>query len=280
MAFYSSEVYAAMKWCNAYEKNKLIPTLPSDLQKKFKKSKGIVKYLPLVINGEFLGGVLGKLRAELHSALIEHSGIDDLVRNADKKTICFSNFVDTIQVAKRYFEGRGFMPLVISAETNHDVFAILNTFKTSNVANPLLATIQSLSTGVTLVCANVCIFLNQPFRSFEYEQASARVFRIGQDTQVYLYDLMLDTGTVGNLSTRMSEIQTWSKDQSDVILNKNADITMESTLDYIFSNESLLQEVNGFIPYPGLEGYEADLPRLEIQNADGGITKLTAFDWN
>lgn len=205
-------------YCNNFEKNKICPTLSSELNKKFKEAKSIWKYPNLVVLGRFLGNVLGRLRIELHSELVEHSGIDEIVRNSIKKTIVFSDYVDTIQTAKKYFEDRGFKPLVVSAETNKDVFSILEKFKSIPELNPLLATIKSLSTGVTLVVANTVIYLNMPFRSRDYTQSMARVHRYGQDTQVYLYDIILDTGDVPNLSTRLMDILTESEENVSAIL--------------------------------------------------------------
>lgn len=228
-----SELGYMTQFCTKFEKEKIMPTLSSSNKKLFKESKAIYKYPSLVILGKFLGGVLGRRRIELHSAMIEHSGIDEIVKDAEKKTICFTNYVDTVDVADRYFTSRGFKTLKVYAETNTNVNGILNEFRENIEINPLLATIQSLSTGVTLICANTCIFLNQPFRSADYEQASNRVFRIGQTAQVYFYDLILDTGTTPNLSTRLMDIQQWSQQQVEIMLNKDmgkVDLNEKDTL--------------------------------------------------
>ena len=76
-----------------------------------------------------------------------------------------------------------------------------------------------MSTGHTINEANTVIFLNVPFRSTDYEQASERCYRIGQDTDVYIYKLVLDTGDEPNLSTRMQDILSWSKDQFGQIVD-------------------------------------------------------------
>jgi len=210
------------QYCNLFEKNKIIPILPNELRIRFIQSKTIYKYVDLKIMGEFLGGVLGRRRAELHSEIIQHSGIDEIVKDAEKKTICFTDYIDTLLTAEKYFISKGFKPALVYAETNKDVNGIINKFRVDEDLNPLLATIKSMSTGVTLTIANVVIFLNLPFRSLDYDQALARVFRIGQDTQVYLYDLVLDTGEVPNLSTRMQDIMNWSADQVEMITDKTS----------------------------------------------------------
>jgi hypothetical protein len=231
------------QYCNKFEKEKIMPLLTPEHKKQFSNSKSVYKYLQLKIMGEFLGGVLGRRRAELHSDMIKYSGIDKIVNEAEKKTICFSNYVDTILEAKSYFEERGFQPLLVYGDTNSRVMSILEEFKNSDTANPLLATIQSLSTGVTLICANVCIFLNLPFRAADYEQASNRIFRIGQTAQVYFYDMILDTGDVPNLSTRMSDIMTWSQDQVSAILGITTGVTITESGDLTVSTEELLDSI-------------------------------------
>ena len=208
-------------FCNNFEKNEILPALPPELKKDFKEAKSVIKYYQLVILGRFLGGVLGRRRIELHSEMIAHSGIDKIVRESIKKTICFTDYVDTAFTAKTYFESKGFKPLIVTAETTNEISSIVKSFYEDKRSNPLIATVKSLSTGQTLICANTVIFLNPPFRSKDYEQCSARVIRIGQDTQVYLIDLALDTGEIPNLSNRMQDILTWSEDQVQAILGKD-----------------------------------------------------------
>lgn len=64
------------------------------------------------------------------------------------------------------------------------------------------------------------IFLNKPWRYIEYQQASDRIHRIGQDTEVYIYTLLLDTGNKENLSTRMEDIETWSRKMFEDIVDQ------------------------------------------------------------
>ena len=211
------------RYCNALEKEKIIPSIKdSELRNKFKKSKGVYKYFKLVALGEFLGGILAKRRAELHSALIEHSGIADIVNNSIKKTICFTDYVDTVLTAKEYFEQNGLKPALVFADTNKDVNSIINDFRDSPIKNPLIATTKSMSTGVTVICANTIIFLNKPFRSRDVDQCVARCWRLGQDTQIYVFTIVLDTGSEDNLSDRMSEILEWSEEQSTAMTGTNS----------------------------------------------------------
>jgi hypothetical protein len=88
--------------------------------------------------------------------------------------------------------------------------------------NPLLATYASLSTGVRLTIADTMILLNSPFRAYILEQAISRIYRLGQDSQTYVYQCILDTGEVPNISTRSADILAWSTEQVEAIMGIKA----------------------------------------------------------
>jgi len=216
-------------YCNTYEKTKIIPNLPKDIKDKFIKSKSVVKYVKMVVMGEWLAEI-GRKRVELHKELIRHAGLDEIVKNAEKKTICFSNYVDAIKEGERYFKEAGFNPLCVYGDTNADLGNIIDKFKSDKTVNPLLATIQSMSTGITLIVANIIIFFNLPFRDYEMEQAIARAFRLGQDTQVYVYKLLLNTKEA-NLATRLEEILEWSRSSVyDLMGHTNNEMTKDEDI--------------------------------------------------
>lgn len=214
------------KSTNLFENTKILPALPTNRRAEFRDSKSVVKYLKLKILGEVLGSFIGKKRQEMTSALIGKEVID-IINNAEKKTILFSSYTDTIKVAEQKCKAAKLDPVCITGENSKEAVNILNKFKSSNL-NPLIASLSVMSTGHTINEANTVIFLNVPFRSVDYEQASDRCYRIGQDTDVYIYKLILDTGTEPNLSTRMHEIIKWSKEQfDDIIGDQEASASME-----------------------------------------------------
>ncbi len=210
-----------VKIANEYERVVIIPVLPKDLKQKFIKSKSVVKYLELKIRGEVLGGLLPRLRAEMTFEVLQNSEISKIIRGAVKKTICFTTFANVAREAIKYFELERFKPILMSGDTSGDIKTILSKFKTISEVNPLVATIQTLSTGVTLTEANTMFFLNKPWRDSDYRQASDRIHRIGQDSEVTIYTLLLDTGPDPNLSTRMEDIMNWSKEMFQTIVGKD-----------------------------------------------------------
>lgn len=207
-------------WANQYEKDVLIPALPDDLRKQFIWSKSVVKYLPLKIKGEVIGQLLTRLRMQMTSEMMTAADLKQYVDKAMKKTVVFTSYVDTIELAYNYFKQEGYNPLAVYGKTASELTTTIDRFQNDQSLNPLIASLRMLSTGATLTAANTVIFLNKPWRSVEYQQASDRVHRIGQDTECEIISLVLDTGKEANLSTRMEEIMQWSGDQFDQIVDK------------------------------------------------------------
>ena len=205
-------------WMNKYEKEVLIPALPKDLKDKFKHCKSAIKYLDMKIQGEVLG-YLGTLRAEMTSALLHAIDIEEMIESAIKKTIFFTSFVDTVEQCAEIVKSKGYEPCLVYGATSKDVPALLNKFRKDKKVNPLIATMQTLATGVTLVEANQVIFVNRPWRQADYQQSSDRCYRIGQDTECFIKTLTLDTGEEPNLSTSMKDILDWSKSMTDAIVD-------------------------------------------------------------
>ena len=128
----------------------------------------------------------------------------------------------------------GYKPIEVYGETNKNLPALIKQFFDDPDANPCVATYQSLSTAVPMIAANVEIMTNAPWRDGEREQAIARVARIGQDEDVYIYDTFLDTGNEPNISTRSKDILEWSRAQVAAILGHDIpddlDTSMESLM--------------------------------------------------
>ena len=218
---YDASQVAEVSWANEFEKNVLRPALPHDLRKKFDKSKSVVKYVDMKIMGEVIGGLLNRLRSDMFSKMLLSSPICNIIKESEKKTICFTTYTNVVRATEEYVRKRcGLDPLVVFGETTGSIKQILNDFKLNPKANPLIATIQTLSTGVTLTEANTIIFLNKPWRFTDISQAEDRVHRIGQTSNVFVYTFTLDTGQAPNLSTRMDDIVKWSKDMFEGMVGK------------------------------------------------------------
>ena len=213
------------RYCNTFERTKILPMLPNDIKKAFRKAKSVYKYVNLTIMGECLGSILGKARTQCNVDIASNLGamrliplnsgpdlglmtLDEILTNAKKKTIMFTSFVEVVTTLKAKLMEDQYKPAVVFGETNKDLPKIVESFDKEDAVNPLVATFQSLSTAVPLIMANTIIMLNIPFRDKDYVQAVARAHRKGQTEDVYVIDVLLDTGDVPNISTRSKDIAT------------------------------------------------------------------------
>ena len=234
--------------CNYYEDKVIIPALPNDVKKIFRKAKSVYKYVDLTIMGEALGNILGKSRSRCNADMVKQlvtdakvitedgetyqSNLPDIIRNAQAKTIIFTDYVEVVKETEYQLKLNGFTPISIFGETTTGNGLAMQTkiFKENSEINPLITTFKTLSEAVPLTEANRVIFLNLPFRSGTYEQAVKRANRIGQTLDVDLFEVTLDTGEEPNISTRNEDILKWSEEQVALILGKKVDDEVNSDI--------------------------------------------------
>lgn len=215
------DVHKEMQDANLYEKKVIAPKLSGSTLHEWRDAKSVVKYVGLKVRGEALGRLLGKRRAECHVDMIKHAQLESFVEAATKKTLIFTSYVDVVNEIAEYFKDPIFKnrydPLAVTGETTKNLKQILGRLENDPKAGPIIATYDSLSTGVPVTSASTVILFNQPFRSYEREQAVARAWRKGQDTPVTVVNIILDTGNSPNISTRSMDIMEWSKEQVEQI---------------------------------------------------------------
>jgi len=206
------------KYCNDYELNVIIPSLPDSLKAPFKDARSVIKYVDLKIKGECLGRILGKERTQCHIDMVAHIDFQQYIDNATKKTLIFTDFVPVLEEARRVCIEKGYNPVVVYGDTNNELVSIIKDFRSNVDINPLVATFRSLAEAVPVTEANNGMMLNKPFRFHHYKQAVSRMHRIGQDETVYINNFVLDTGNEPNISTRSEDIMNWSRDQVDQLM--------------------------------------------------------------
>lgn len=211
------EVSDQVKQCKQIETREIIPYLKQVSKKDFSEACTIVKYVSLKIQGECLGRIVGRARIDAHVAMTRAVPFMEIVEQAEKKTIVFTTFVEVVEEADRICRQQGLQPSVIYAKFATKANAIVTEFEKSPIADPLIATFASLSTGIPLVMANTVIMINVPFRPHIQEQAIGRVHRIGQDTATKIYTCILETNGKPNISTRGVDIINWAQQNVEEI---------------------------------------------------------------
>uniref|UniRef100_A0AB39CD23 Type III restriction enzyme res subunit n=1 Tax=Pseudomonas phage RVTF4 TaxID=3236931 RepID=A0AB39CD23_9VIRU len=206
-----------IKATNRYEKMVFGPSLPQTMIHKFRDVKSVIKYVMLKIQGECLGRILGGKRIECHVAMVPHVDWVGIVESTHKKTIMFTSFVEALEASDMHTRKLGMTPIAVYGKTSNELASIVGRFDKEPKLNPLLATYASLATAVRLTMADTMLILNNPFRSYILEQAIARIYRIGQDSQTVVYTTTLDTGDIPNISTRSADILAWSQEMVEAI---------------------------------------------------------------
>ena len=223
--------------CNYFEDKVIIPILSNKTKKIFRKAKSVYKYVELTIIGETLGNVIGRKRTECNKAIVEamaksftvvneesketyETNLGEVIRDAEAKTLIFTDYVDVLKRCNEILTEEGFHPITIFGETTTTIGLPnqVKQFKENSKINPLITTFKTLSEAVPLTEANTVIFLNLPFRSGTYDQAVKRANRIGQTKDVHLYEVTLDTGGEENISTRNLDILKWSEEQVSILM--------------------------------------------------------------
>jgi superfamily II DNA or RNA helicase len=231
IAALGSDVKEEIMYCNRFEKNYIIPSLPGELKAQFKDVKSIIKYLHLKIQGECLGRIVGGLRIKCHVDMVNNIDFKAVCDSSKKKTVVFTSFVEVIRECERLIPELGLNPEFVYGKTNINLSSIINTFEKEEDINPLVATYASLSTAVPLVMADTMILIDSPYRDYILTQAVSRIHRLGSDTTCYVYRVILDTGDEPNISGRSFDILGWSRKQSEEIMGIKSPFEIKDSLD-------------------------------------------------
>ena len=179
--------------------------------KNFKEAETAYLRMKERATGKALGEVMHPRRKEMFVQLYEQNKkeIIRMIKDATKKTVIFSTLLEVVDYISKDLEKQGIKNVKIVGGSG-DRMKLIQQFKNDEETEVLIATSQTLSTGVTLIEANQMFFFGTPWRSADYNQCCDRIYRIGQTTDVNIYNVLLDTGGELNLSTRMNDILNWS----------------------------------------------------------------------
>lgn len=204
-----------------------------------------------------LGRALGKIypprRNEVYTALYMENKdiINEMIVDRTKKTVIFSQFLEVINTISKQLTKDGIKNVSVVGGTNNRM-ELIDQFKHDDETMVILATSQTLGTGVTLIEADQMFFFGPPWRSTDFDQCCDRIYRIGQNTDVIIYNVILDT-TEYNLTDHMNKILNWSGSMFGAAISEaQLDGTMESLLNLIDADmhteeyEELLETTMGY----------------------------------
>ena len=225
-------------FCNKFEKNHILPSLDGVVKEKFKNARSVYKYYHLKVQGEALGRILGRARTQcnidialnIKDAVVTNLqtnergfiSLPDIINQSIKKTLLYTDYVEVVDSVCDQLKDSGYSALRVYGDTNKDLSNIISNFTKNKKYNPLVATFKSLSTAVPMIMANTIVMLNTPFRDLDYTQTVSRCDRMGQDEDVEVFVVYLDTGKEPNISTRSKDIMEWSKEMVEAIMGRRA----------------------------------------------------------
>lgn len=170
--------------------------------------------------GLAIGEILPKRRDSMFCDIIEQNPEDiiELIDSAEKKVALFTSSRKVISALESLCKNNDIGFVTITGDNPKERADLINQFKSDDSIEVLICTNKTLGTGITITCANVEIIFGPPWRKADFDQLTDRIYRIGQDTACYIYNVELQTDKP-NLSNRMTEIMNWSGDMTDTYIN-------------------------------------------------------------
>lgn len=202
--------------CNKYEKENIKPSIKKEFRAQFKDIKALIKYPKLKIMGECLGFVLNKARQECFMALARKINYEEIIEATIKKTIIFTNYISVADTVIKTLSDK-YNPIGVYGEQVSNLAGSVKIFDENPTINPLVATYLALSTAVPLIMADTIILIDMPWRDYILQQAIARVWRLGNTGNTYVFMTKLDTQGKPNIVSRSIDIISWAKDQVEEI---------------------------------------------------------------
>ena len=176
-----------------------------------------------------------KVKAQAFIELYDNN-IDLIVKMIDnnpKKTVIFSTIVEVVEHIYDDLNKRDIKTVKITGKVKNRM-DIINQFRNDDTIDVLVATSQTIGTGVTLVEASQMFIFGPPYRKADFDQACDRLHRIGQTHPVNIYNIV-GACTAKDVTNRMTDILEWS------------DKMVSSVLDNITNEQTLLFEYCQFI---------------------------------
>lgn len=169
--------------------------------------------------GLALGEVIPKARSSCYIRIYDENckKFINMINENTKKTIIFTPFVDVCDHIYEDLRRKEIGVIKINGKTE-DRMTEIQKFKNDDTIDVLVATTQTLSTGVTLTEATLMLFFGVPWRSADYNQATDRIHRIGQTQDVYIYNIFLRSNE-RNITNNMQDILKWSEDMFNNLIN-------------------------------------------------------------
>lgn len=219
---------------DGFIKNNVYPNIKDkDELKRYKYVVSVYVYITQKCFFLAMGEVLPKIKAKAFNELYDNNKdlIYKMINNNPKKTVIFSTIVEVVDHICDDLNKNDIKAVKITGSVKNRM-NIINQFREDDTVDVLVATSQTMGTGVTLVEANQMMVFCPPYRKADFDQACDRIYRIGQTHPVNIYNVIGSTSSK-DITTRMTDILDWS------------DQMVSSVLDNIVNEEALIEKYKG-----------------------------------
>lgn len=152
--------------------------------------------------------------------------VDTCVKSGHK-LLLFSQFTSMLDIINKRLNEMGISTYVLTGATKpKDRLRMVNSFN-SNAVNVFLISLKAGGTGLNLTGADIVIHYDPWWNVSAENQASDRVYRIGQTRNVQIYKLIAE----GTIEERIIEMQERKAELSDIAVNGDGDIMKMSAED-------------------------------------------------
>lgn len=220
---------------DGFIKNNVYPNIKDkDELKRYKYVVSVYVYITQKCFFLAMGEVIPKVKAKAFNELYDNNKdlIYKMINNNPKKTVIFSTIVEVVDHIYDDDLNKNDIKAVKITGSVKNRMNIINQFREDDTVDVLVATSQTMGTGVTLVEANQMMVFCPPYRKADFDQACDRIYRIGQTHPVNIYNIIGSTSSK-DITTRMTDILDWS------------DQMVSSVLDNIVNEEALIEKYKG-----------------------------------
>lgn len=113
----------------------------------------------------------------------------DEITSQNDKVLIFNTFKSAAKEEFKLLEKYGAL-LCTGDQTEDEINNNKDLFEKDGSKKVMIATWQKMGTGHTLTAANYCIFVDTPWTDADFQQASDRIYRIGQNKKVTIITLI------------------------------------------------------------------------------------------
>jgi SNF2 family DNA or RNA helicase len=139
--------------------------------------------------------------------------VDQIISDGNKVVI-FSTFKETLSELEKRLQQ--YKPLLCTGDLDDDIISNnVDIFQSNDDHKVFMGTWQKGGTGLTLTAANYMIFIDTPWTDAAFTQACDRIYRIGTDKNVFIYNLIAND----SIDERVQEIVNDKAALSDYIID-------------------------------------------------------------